>query len=422
MKILMITDLYPPHHVGGYEIRCKETAEELRRRGHEVEILTSTWEADGSEVENQVHRLLASNPLNNPREVAFRDFLQLRRRYYQLKEVFNNRRNYDVTRKLEAQIKPDVAFIWNMDSVGVVPLLASQHQDIPTVFSIGDFWLLRLKNELCDENAPLKRKIRNLLAGIGDFGRLDFRHLLAISTKLKQNYIEGGFPEANISVIPRGIQSSLVISEDQLCGNHDTPKRTTNLLFVGRIVSEKAPDVAVKALSLLVSKYGMTGICLDLIGEGRGTYASDLRQMVSDLNLDQYVRFLGWLEHDRILDLYLAYDVLLFPSRWEEPGGGTILEAMARGLPVIATSRGGALDVIRDGENGLMVPADDPAALADAILRLIQNSILVQEIRYEALKTIRDRFTLERVVDLNLQYIEGVLASRPPSLDHGRPL
>ena len=144
--------------------------------------------------------------------------------------------------------------------------------------------------------------------------------------------------------------------------------------------------------------------------------------MVSNLNLDKNVRFLGWQDHDRILDLYLTYDILLFPSRWEEPGGGTILEAMARGLPVIATSRGGALDVIRDGENGLMVPADDPAALADAILRLIQNSILVQEIRYEALKTIRDRFTLERVVDLNLQYIEGVLASRPPSLDHGRPL
>ena len=422
MKLLMITDLYPPHHVGGYEIRCKETAEELRRRGHEVEILTSTWEADGSEVENQVHRLLESNPLNNPREVAFRDFLKLRRRYYQLKWVFNNRRNYDVTRELEKQIKPDVAFIWNMDSVGVAPLLASQHQDIHTVFSIGDFWLLRLKTELCDESAPLKRKFRNMLEGIGDFGRLDLRHLLAISTKLKQNYIKGGFPEANLTVIPRGIQSSLVVSEDRLCDNLDTSKRTQSLLFIGRIVSEKAPDVAVRALSLLVNKYGMTGIRLDLIGEGRGAYASELRQMVSNLNLDQNVRFLGWLEHDRILDLYLAYDVLLFPSRWEEPGGGTILEAMARGLPVIASSRGGALDVIRDGKNGLMVPADDPTALAEAILRLIQNDNLVQKIRHEAIKTIRDRFTLERVVDLDLQYIERVLASRPLPLDHGRPV
>jgi glycosyltransferase involved in cell wall biosynthesis len=144
--------------------------------------------------------------------------------------------------------------------------------------------------------------------------------------------------------------------------------------------------------------------------------------MVSNLNLDQNVRFLGWLEHDRILDLYLAYDVLLFPSRWEEPGGGTILEAMARGLPVIASSRGGALDVIRDGKNGLMVPADDPTALAEAILRLIQNDNLVQKIRHEAIKTIRDRFTLERVVDLDLQYIERVLASRPLPLDHGRPV
>jgi len=81
MKLLMINDLYPPTTWADMRIRCKETAEELRRRGHEVEILNQYLGADGSEVENQVHRLLESNPLNNPREVAFRDFLKLRRRY-----------------------------------------------------------------------------------------------------------------------------------------------------------------------------------------------------------------------------------------------------------------------------------------------------------------------------------------------------
>jgi len=91
-----------------------------------------------------------------------------------------------------------------MDSVGVAPLLASQHQDIPTVFSIGDFWLLRLKLN-CVMKRTLKKEVSHMLAVLGDFGRLDLRHLLAISTKLKQNYIKGGFPEANLTVIPRGI-------------------------------------------------------------------------------------------------------------------------------------------------------------------------------------------------------------------------
>jgi len=136
MKILFITNLYPPQYIGGYELRCKETADELSKRGHHVLVLTSRQPRENYRVIGNVHRLLLYNPLGDVRKSETINSFWLRKRYYQLLGVLYNRRNYKITFELLNSVKPDLVFIWNTSSIGVLPIIACQTQGIPTVFSI----------------------------------------------------------------------------------------------------------------------------------------------------------------------------------------------------------------------------------------------------------------------------------------------
>ena len=181
------------------------------------------------------------------------------------------------------------------------------------------------------------------------------------------------------------------------------------LLFVGRLVPDKAPDIAIKAIEILIKKYGLE-VELDIIGQGSEEYVSGLKNLISELKLENKIRFIDCMDPLLLFDKYPNYDILLFPSRWEEPVGNIIMEAMARGLPVIASNHGGPVEFIKDGENGLLVEGDNPLAFADAIIRLLQNDKLTQKIRAAGIKTILERFTLEVVVDQYLEYFQKILA------------
>jgi glycosyltransferase involved in cell wall biosynthesis len=410
MKILFITNLYPPQYIGGYEIRCKETADELSKRGHHVSVLTGRQVFEDCRVSGNVHRLLFYNPLGDIRKSEAINSFWLQKRYYQLLGILYNQKNYSITLEFLNSTKPDLAFIWNTSSIGIQPVIACQDQGIPVAFSVGDYSLLDIKLHLSDTDSLFKRKYRSIIMGLDNFSRLDTRHILAVSTSQKKIYVENGFPEKNIIVIPRGVRSKIILPAGSL-GNtrsySDNGKAT--LLFAGRLVPEKAPDVAIKAVDILRKSYDVGEVRLDIVGEGTGDYLSTLRKLVSDLNLEQVVSFKGHVEHSSVIDLYSHYSALLFPSRWTEPLGGTVLEAMARGLIVIASKRGGPLDVIRDGENGLLVPVDDPAKMAEAINRLIQDQNLANMLRRAALKTIYEEYQLEQIVDRMIEYFQHIL-------------
>jgi glycosyltransferase involved in cell wall biosynthesis len=289
-------------------------------------------------------------------------------------------------------LKPNVVFIWNMTNLGINPILAAQDMGIPTIYSLGIDWLCSLKKDLYLEPSLLKRKYREVISGIKSYQNLDLRYLITNSEALKRVYVKNGFPDKDIAVIPRGISSNIVIEN---VNKMILPKSDIiRLLFVGRVVSVKAPDDAIKAIAILEGKVGIRNIELDIIGTGQEEYIKELKELIMASNLDSHVNFLGWLEHAEILNLYSYYDALIFPSRWEESFGVVIIEAMARGLPVIATNRGGNPEIITDDVNGLLVPADRPDRLAEAIVRLFQEDGLAQRLRTAAVNTIHEKFEL----------------------------
>jgi glycosyltransferase involved in cell wall biosynthesis len=128
---------------------------------------------------------------------------------------------------------------------------------------------------------------------------------------------------------------------------------------------------------------------------GDGPLRDTLRDQARALGLDGAVRFLGAVpEAWRLLP---HFDVFALPSRWEGMSNG-LLEAMAAGRPIVATTAGGNPELITDGETGLLVPPEDPGALAAAIARLVRDPALARRLGDAARRRVEKDYTLDRMV------------------------
>jgi glycosyltransferase involved in cell wall biosynthesis len=117
-----------------------------------------------------------------------------------------------------------------------------------------------------------------------------------------------------------------------------------------------------------------------------------LSARIKDAGLDEYVRETGYLEHEEVISVMGGCDGLLLPSLGEG-FPNTLLEGMACGIPVIATTVGSIPEVLSDGECGILVPPGDHVALSSAIERLIREEELRRRMGQNGLQTVRRRFT-----------------------------
>jgi glycosyltransferase involved in cell wall biosynthesis len=168
---------------------------------------------------------------------------------------------------------------------------------------------------------------------------------------------------------------------------------TVRLLHVGRISPEKGHHVMIDALNAVVREHPEVRLTVVgeesmiplewLVGISADPQVRDLRRFYDSSYLDtvkramspelaERVQFTGRVDHHEIARHYRSSDVLVFPSFFESMGMPPV-EAMAAGLPVIATPVGGVVESVRDGETGVFVPRDDPASLARAIAELIET-------------------------------------------------
>ena len=144
------------------------------------------------------------------------------------------------------------------------------------------------------------------------------------------------------------------------------------LAFAGRLAAQKSLDVALTALARV------DGVTLLIAGEGEERAA--LERRAAELGLAGRARFLGPQSRERVLELFRAADAVVLSSSWEN-FPHTVVEALAAGTPVLATTTGGVAEVVRDGENGLLVPAGDADALGEAIRRFFADADLRERLR-----------------------------------------
>jgi glycosyltransferase involved in cell wall biosynthesis len=132
-----------------------------------------------------------------------------------------------------------------------------------------------------------------------------------------------------------------------------------------------------------------------LLIAGDGDERAPLEAKASELGVEARVQFLGSLPRERIVELFRAADASILSSSWEN-FPHTVVESLAAGTPVLATATGGVAEVVRDGENGLLVAAGDVDALAAAIRRYADDGGLRDSLREAAAQSVED-YAPERV-------------------------
>jgi glycosyltransferase involved in cell wall biosynthesis len=235
------------------------------------------------------------------------------------------------------------------------------------------------------------------------------------SNAIRAMVIEDGIPDDRAITVYEGVDVDR-IADIPAADVHTElwlPPHAPVVGNVAALVAHKGQRYLIEAVPVIVHR--LPDVQVLLFGEGE--LRSQLQRQIKALGLDHHVRLVGF--QPNVLALIKSLDVFVMSSITE--GLGTsILDAMASSKPVVATDAGGIPEVVEHGVTGLLVPAQKPAAMAEAILRLLNDAPLRTQMGNAGLERVRARFSVDRMVDQTLAVYERV-AGRRHAAGNGSP-
>jgi glycosyltransferase involved in cell wall biosynthesis len=224
--------------------------------------------------------------------------------------------------------------------------------------------------------------------------------VIALNGEISQELVKTGFAPGQIVRIPNGVG---VNTCQKLDYHFQSPAR---LVFVGRLQPQKGLDTLLEALAQLKIAYPDFYWQLEIFGEGpsRRQYET----LTAELGTTEQVQFAGYVPD--LLQRIPGADIFILPSR-AEGMSNALLEAMAAGLPCIATEISGNTDLIQDGLNGLLVPPDDAEALATTLEKLLDSRSLREKLGRHARETVCQKYSIEAVANRYLELYQNLLGS-----------
>jgi glycosyltransferase involved in cell wall biosynthesis len=217
-------------------------------------------------------------------------------------------------------------------------------------------------------------------------------------------FIRAGFPTDRTMVLPYFCPIPVAAAP----ARHD---HQPTMLFIGRVRETKGVECFVRALGLMASD--VRGL---IVGDASPKQLADLRAIATASNCAQRLEIRPWASRDQLREIYAQATIFAFPSIWPETLGIVGLEALASGVPVVASHIGGVREWLIDGQTGLLVPPNDPKSLADAASRLIAAPQLREAMGRNGTALIRSRFSpAAHVVNL-IDLYERAQAAGPATL------
>lgn len=357
MKILYWLELFWPY-IGGIEVFSMQLINALQKRGYEFFVITSQGgiqELPAEENYNgiQIYRFLFRSAIENRN----------------IKEILAISQSLT---KLKNAIKPDLVHLnstgtslYFYDRIAIAsttPVLFTSHStfrftsDNNTLLGrtlLSASWVNAVSNAMLTD-------LRFSIPEITNYSSLIYNSLQ--------------FPA--LEILPPPVDSPII-------------------LCISRLVPEKGIDIAIDAFALLIRQFPNARLFI----AGDGYIKNSLEQKVTTLNLNQAIRFLGWIDPEQIPDLINSATMVVVPSRYNEPFGLVALQAAQMARPVIATRCGGLKEVVVDQQTGLLIDKDDVESLAKAMAFLLKNPAIAIKFGHAARQRALDMFAWEHFVD-----------------------
>ncbi len=404
MKLLALTNMYPPHHYGGYELICRDVMTRLRERGHSVDVLTTTLRVPGAigDHDAAVHRQL---------RFAWNDHeLQSPPLWRRLND---ERHNHGVLRDATRAIAPDVVSVWNMGAMSLGLLEVLRERDIPVVLNLCDDWLI-----YGPDLDPWARLFAHRPGLVGQAAALLTRVPCGLPdlTNTTGLFISDFTRDRALAHSPmkpgRAVTTWSGIDErDFPVCTPATRSWAWKMIGVGRIDERKGIATAIEALVHLPEEATLTWY-----GPGDESHRATLDSFAEQLGVRDRVH---WARAERaaLPAAYRDHDVFVFPSTWSEPFGLVPIEAMACGVPVVGTGTGGSGEFLIDGLTALVPePLGDAAAFAAAVHRLADDAALRDRLITNGARVAAE-LTIGRLVD----HVEAWHQAAADRFAHGAP-
>lgn len=393
LKILVLSSLYPPYYIGGYELGCADVVNGLRERGHDVAVLTSTYGIEQPRRDGWVQRSLMIDVQPVSQSSIAKQWHIFRRELHNLRTALH----------VAHELQPDIIYVWSIQNTSLALVRLLQRAGYRAAFFVSDMWPthpLTWDSFYCVPRHPVRHLLRRgyglllrVQTGFRERMLLHLDHAQFASQHLL-DAVRAEVPAPHAHVIHWGVDTARFFVDRE-----PQPLRR-RLLYVGQVVPHKGVDTLLRAVALLHTRYGDTDLSVSIVGGSIiDNYVAQLQTQARELGISHLLNWVGKLPREELPAIYAEHDILVFPSRWDEPFSITVVEALAAGLVVVASATGGTPEIIEHEHTGMLFARDDHAACAEHIDRVLGDVELALRLRSNAQHAVRNRFTLATMID-----------------------